>query len=122
MFEKYDINDLFLASIEVMYAESNKWDIITGGFFRHRIKQTGYRYSTILLKDGEKFIDLQDNSIKIDTTRNPKVTSYVIEYMEPLSKYYTQKGKKKNTLSKRKALKKGKQYYEAMHQEHFYSM
>lgn len=116
MFERYNINDLFLASINVMHPDNNMWDINAGGILMMGI--AGYGYLTILRKDGDKYIDLQDMSRKISTTRDSRTTSYTIDYIEPLSKYYTQEGKKKDTFSKRKAIMEAKKYYNAMHQEH----
>lgn len=116
MFEKYNINDLFLASINVMYPANDMWDVNVGGILM--MGTAGYGYLTILRKDGDKYIDLQDMSKKITTSRDPRTTSYTIDYIEPLSKYYTQDGKKKETFSRRKAILEAKKYYNAVHQEH----
>lgn len=116
MFERYDINDLFLASINVMYPEDGMWDVNVGGMLM--MGTSGYGYLTILKKENNKYIDLSDMSRKITTTRDPKTTSYTIDYMEPFSKYYTQEGKKKETFSRRTALVYAKKYYNTMHQEH----
>ena len=116
MFERYNINDLFLASIDVIYPERDTWDVNIGGIFM--LQETGYGYLTILKKNGNTFIDLNDTTREITTTRDPNKTSYIIEYMEPLSKYYTQEGKKKEIFSKRKALLEAQKYYNIVHQEH----
>ncbi len=117
MLERYNINDLFLASISVMYPDDGLWDVNVGGLFMMR--DAGYGYLTILRKDGDKYIDLQDTSKKITTTRDPRTTSYTIDYIEPLSKYCTQEGKKQETFSRSTALIEAKKYYKVMHQEHF---
>jgi len=116
MFERYNINDLFLASIDVMYPDNDMWDVNIGGILTGGT--AGYGYLTILRKDGDKYIDLQNMSRKITTTRDPRTTSYTIDYIEPLSKYYTQEGKKKETFSRRKAIIEAAKYYNEIHQEH----
>lgn len=117
MFERYNINDLFLASITVMFPDNDMWDVNIGGICM--MGTAGYGYLTILKKDDDRYIDLNDMSKKITTTRDPMKTSYIINYIEPLSKYYTQDGKKKEVFSKRQALKEAKKYYNAIHQEHY---
>ena len=77
----------------------------------------GYGYLTILKKDGEKYIDLNDPKKEITTTRNPNETSYTIDYMEPLSKYYTSDGKRKMVFSNRQAIKMAKTYYNDFHKD-----
>ena len=116
MFERYNINDLFLASINVTYPANDMWDVNIGDIFMSGT--AGYGYLTVLRKVGEKYIDLQDISKKITTTIDPTITSYTVDYMEPLSKYYTQDGKKKEIFSKRQAIKTGRQYYNDVHQNH----
>ena len=63
-------------------------------------------------KEGEKYIDLNDTKVEITTTRNPNETSYTIDYMEPLSKYYTSDGKRKKLFSNRQAIKIAETYYD----------
>ncbi|HIT37893.1 MAG TPA: hypothetical protein IAB59_05410 [Candidatus Onthousia faecipullorum] len=110
MFERNNIDDLFLASITVLYP--NK-DIVTDSIGSNFImSELGYGYITILKKDGEKYIDLNDTKKEITTTRNPNKTSYIIDYMEPLSKYYTSDGKKKKVFSNRQAIKMAETYYD----------
>lgn len=111
MFERYNINDLFLASISIMKPDNNTCDVNVGNMFMG--KTTGYGYSTILRKTDNRYIDLLNTSLKISTTRDPEITSYVIDYIEPLSKYYTQDGKKKEIFSKRQALTELERYYDA---------
>ena len=108
MFERYDVNDLFLASISVMYPDYSMYDTNIGGILM--CGTAGYSYFTILKKSEENYIDLNNPSIKITTNRNPHITSCTIDYIEPLNKYYTQDGKKKNTLSKTKTLNLSKKY------------
>ena len=113
MFERNNIDDLFLASISVLYPDN---DIVTdnvGGFLT--ISIGGYGYTTILKKEGEKYIDLNDTKVEITTTRNPNETSYTIDYMEPLSRYYTGDGKRKKVFSNRQAIKIAETYYDEFH-------
>lgn len=110
MFERNNIDDLFLATISVSYPDN---DIVTdnvGGLLK--LSRAGYGYSTILKKEGEKYIDLNDTKVEITTTRNPNETSYTIDYMEPLSKYYTSDGKRKKLFSNRQAIKIAETYYD----------
>ena len=110
MFERNNIDDLFLASITVLYPDN---DIVTdnvGGLLK--LSRAGYGYSTILKKEGEKYIDLNDTKKEITTTRNPNKTSYTIDYMEPLSKYYDGDGKRKQIFSNRQAIKMAETYYD----------
>lgn len=110
MFERNNIDDLFLASITVLYPDN---DIVTdnvGGLLK--LSRAGYGYSTILKKEGEKYIDLNDTKKEITTTRNPNKTSYTIDYMEPLSKYYDGDGKRKQIFSNRQAIKIAETYYD----------
>ena len=63
----------------------------------------------IVKKEGEEFIDLQNPKIKLyDRRISNKEKCIFIKSMEPLSNYYTQDGKKKNTFTKRKILKEAK--------------
>lgn len=110
MFERNNIDDLFLATISVSYPDN---DIVTdnvGGLLK--LSRAGYGYSTIKKKEGEKYIDLNDTKVEITTTRNPNETSYTIDYMEPLSKYYTSDGKRKKLFSNRQAIKIAETYYD----------
>ena len=110
MFERNNLDDLFLATISVSYPDN---DIVTdnvGGLLK--LSRAGYGYSTILKKEGEKYIDLNDTKVEITTTRNPNETSYTIDYMEPLSKYYTSDGKRKKLFSNRQAIKIAETYYD----------
>ena len=110
MFERNNIDDLFLASITVLYPDN---DIVTdnvGGLLK--LSRAGYGYSTILKKEGEKYIDLNDTKREITTTRDPLKTSYTIDYMEPLSKYYDGDEKRKQIFSNRQAIKIAETYYD----------
>ena len=81
MFGKYNINDLFIASINVTYPVTD-WEITAGGML---MEASGYGYLTIVRKNGDKFIDLQDPSIKLIKPGDSKIIGYKIEYMEPLN-------------------------------------
>lgn len=117
MFQKYNINDLFIASISVIYPETDMWETNIGGIFKE--KTTGYGYLTILRKVGDKYIDLNNTLCEFSVTRDPKKTSYIINYTEPLSKYYKQNGGKKENISKREAIKEASKHYNTVHEEHF---
>ena len=79
MFKKYDINDLYLAEIECILPKiSND-------------KVYGYSYETIIYYNGKKYIDLENPSNKLEKDNS----NYKIIYIEPLSHYYTNDGKKK---------------------------
>lgn len=116
MFERYNVDDLFLASINVIYPDDDIWEDNVGGMIM--MSPAGYGYLTILKKEEDKYIDLNDMSRKITTTRDPKTISFIIDYIEPLSKYYNQDGTKKEIFSRRNALKEANKYYDVMHQEH----
>lgn len=107
MFERYNIDDLFLAIVHVTFSE-NTWDLTASGIEMTGPK--GYKYLTILRKDNDTYIDLQNMSRIMTTVKNPKTTNYHVEYTQPLSKYYTQDGRKKQTFSKRQALLAAKEY------------
>lgn len=117
MFEKYNINDLFLAHVQVEYPK-NSWDYNIGGVIRGGI--SGYTYLTILRKIEEKYIDLQ-NGYKIITTedQDSKQINYTIDYIEPLSKYYNQDGKRKNIFSRKKAISVAKKHYNEIHENYW---
>ncbi len=116
MFKKYDIHDLFLASINVTYPDNEMWDTNFGGILRMGI--AGYGYMTILRQEGDTYIDLENASRKITTARDPKTVSHTIDYIVPLSKYYTQEGKKKKIFSRKEALVEAQKYYHAVHLEY----
>ena len=115
MFERNNIDDLFLASISVLYPDDDKITDNVGGLLK--LSRAGYGYSTILKKEGEKYIDLNDTKVEITTTRNPNETNYTIDYMEPLSRYYTSDGKRKKFFSNRQAIKIAETYYDEFHKD-----
>ncbi len=82
MFEKYSIDDLYLASVSICYPK------IEGTNFKH------YSYTTILRRENEKYTDLRHPLRKIELERNPKKKSFIINYMEPLNKFYNQDGER----------------------------
>lgn len=102
MFEKFNINDLFLAHVVVFSPENSA------------SCDSSYGYLTILKKSGESYIDLQNMTRVVTTTRDPMKTSYVIYKKEPLSNHYTQEGKK-TTFTRKNAVNVGSQYYGALH-------
>lgn len=115
MFERNDINDLFLASISVKYPDSEMLTDNFGGILKVRIG--GYGYTTILKREEEKYIDLNNPKVEITTTRDPFKTSYTIDYIEPLSKYYTNDGKRKQIFSNRQAIKMAETYYDEFYKD-----
>ena len=115
MFERNNIDDLFLASISVLYPDDDKITDNVGGLLK--LSRAGYGYLTILKKEGEKYIDLNDTKVEITTTRNPNETNYTIDYMEPLSRYYTGDGKRKKFFSNRQAIKIAETYYDEFHKD-----
>ena len=116
MFERNNIDDLFLASISVWKPENEiELDNIADFFIVSICSAT--EYSTILKKEGEKSIDLNDTKVEITTTRNPNETNYTIDYMEPLSRYYTGDGKRKKFFSNRQAIKIAETYYNEFHKD-----
>ena len=110
MFERNDINDLFLASITVSHPDNDRVTDIAGNFCSLSIEI--FEYSTILKKHGDKFIDLYNPKAEITMTKDPNKTSYIIDYMEPLSKYYTSDGKRKKVFSNRQAIIMSKTCYD----------
>lgn len=87
MFTRYNINDLFLAHV-VVYSENSN---------------SGYGYLTILKKNDNNYIDLQNP--------NRIVTPSMIYRIEALNKYYTQDGRRKS-VTRKNAVNLGKKYYE----------
>ena len=110
MFERNNIDDLFLASISVLYPDNEMLTDNIGGILT--ISIGGYGYTTILKREKEKYIDLNNPKAEITTTRDPFKASYIIDYMEPLSKYYTSDGKRKQIFSNRQAIKMAETYYD----------
>ena len=86
-----------------------------GGILKVRIG--GYGYTTILKREEEKYIDLNNPKVEITTTRDQFKTSYTIDYMEPLSKYYTNDGKRKQIFSNRQAIKMAETYYDEFYKD-----
>lgn len=99
MFTRYNINDLFLAYVLVNIPSKN----IKSGY-------ATYGYGTILKKNGENYIDLQNKDRIITNSLIPNQTNYTIYEIEPLSKHYTQDGRRINSFSRKKALNAEKQY------------
>ena len=58
MFERNNIDDLFLASISVLYPDDDKITDNFGGILKVSIG--GYGYTTILKREEEKYIDLNN--------------------------------------------------------------
>lgn len=111
MFEKYDVeSELFLASIHVIYPKNQYFHPEAGNIpFRG---DAGYGYTAIVCKQNNNYFDLNDMALKIDKTRNPKKTSYIITFIKPLNKYSTLKGR----ISKRKAFQEARKYYDEFNQ------
>ena len=113
MFERYNVNDLFLASINIIHNEKK---IVTSDKFGISFEGAieGFGYITIVKKEEDKYIDLQNPKRKLVTKSDLNETSYIIEYIEPLSKYYKNK-EGKSKLCKRKTLKLAENYYADHH-------
>lgn len=109
MFEKYDVNDLFLAIIRVNKPGNDVFNINAGGVFFE--KEIGYAYKTILRSEGNNFYDLQNKNRSVSMEQDPDFADFSILYLEQLSKYRTQDGKKKNTLSPKEAIKEASEHY-----------
>ena len=113
MLEKYDLKDLYLGTIDVMFSEDHGLSDNVGGMF---ISGTiGYGYITVLKKEEDKYIDLQFRKREITTQRDPNKTSYILGSVEPLSAYYKQDGTKRFT--RRQALNTGNDYFCNIHQK-----
>ena len=105
MFEKYNIDDLYLAFIQVTFKDGylNKLgDKLEG-------KLHSYNYITILAKENQQYIHLSQKPFK-----NYPMAQYSIKYLEPLSNYYS----KKTEISKKKVLLETKQYHQKFYQEY----
>jgi hypothetical protein len=112
MFEKYDISELFLASINVMFPDDTPFDFNMGNAIVS--SPAGWGYLTVLRKvDDNKYVDLQYLKVPITIERDPNKRSYVMSYIEPLSHYYTQEGDLKTSFSRRQAKQLAKKYYHA---------
>ena len=116
MFEKYDINDLFLPSIDVEYSPyGNSFDTNVGGILLSGV--SGYGYITILKKEDKHYIDLQNKFLEVPSV-DSNGKKYTINYMEPLSKYYSQQNSNQSVLSRRKSISIAKKYINDFHQSH----
>lgn len=115
MFEKYDISELYLASIHVIEANIPNWKMDISDVLVPQPVE--YTYPTIVRVIGDHQMDLANPERPIRKSRNSRITSYILEYTEPLSDYYTQDGKRKQTFSRRSALKEGEKHYNEFHQK-----
>lgn len=97
MFKRYNINELYLAYV-IAYIPSKT------------SPGASYGYPTILMKNGENYIDLQNKDRIVTNTKTTTERCYVIYEIEPLSKHYTQDGRKINNFSRKKALIVNQQY------------
>lgn len=104
MFTRYNINDLFLAYVVETIPNNNSV-----------ISYHSIGYLTILKKNGENYIDLQNKDRVVTTRRNPNEKCFVIYEIEPLSKHYTQEGKKINKFTRKKALNAGNKHYNVVY-------
>ena len=99
MFTKYNINDLYLAYV-----------LDTKPINGNNLQYSSIGYLTILKKNGENYIDLQNKDRIVTTTRNVNERSFVIYEIEPLSKHYTQDGRKTNNFTRKKAINASQKY------------
>lgn len=116
MFERIDVNDLYFASVDVFYPDTN-WvpGVNVGGIFQMGL--AGYGYLTVLYKKNDEYFDLSDMSRKIVLTRDPSTVSCVADYLKPFTDYYSQ-GEDCKTFSRKKALAKAKEYYDIFYQDY----
>lgn len=116
MFEKYNVENLYLAVITVFHSiwyvpDNDVYDIPDGkGGMKMEWSAIKNRYVTVLWFDGENYIDLKYLS-KVETTRNYEDESYVIDFKDSFTYYYNEE-KKKNMLSRREALSKARFYFD----------
>ena len=117
MFGKYNINELYLASINVSYTEKEIFESRTFhecGFYLAKFGKNGidgYKYITLVKKCKDKYIDLENPKRKIVLDIIPNETSYVIECIEPINKYYLKDATYKEKLGKSQSLKLARKYY-----------
>lgn len=97
MFTRYNINDLFLA-------------YVVGTVYKNGSRSYEFYYPSILKKVESGYIDLQHPNRIIGNGLLQDDTIYTTYEIEPLCKHYTQDGRRKNTFTKKNALKVGKQY------------
>lgn len=114
MFEKYDIDDLYLAIIDVLHP--GKWPQL---FKRGELLlgSSGYGYLTVLAKYGDKYYDLKYPDRVIIPKRDPEKISYIVNYIEPLSSYYPNESKNKEAFIKRKVIKMGEKHFNTFQQK-----
>jgi len=99
MFTKYNINDLYLAYV-----------LDIKPIDRNTSQYTSVGYLTILKKNSENYIDLQNKDRIVTTTRSENARSFVIYEIEPLSKHYTQDGRKIKNFTRKKAINASQKY------------
>ena len=99
MFEKYNIDELFLAKISIIRVNKNNLLLKDIRKFNLNVSnELKYSFKTIIYYKNGIFIDLK-NMKKIDKCA-------IIEIIGPLSNYYTQDGKKK--VNRRESIKSAK--------------
>lgn len=115
MFERYNIKDLFLALIHVNCPNSD-YEVYSNGL---RGKTTEYGYFTVVVKIGEEYIDLQTFNHVFEKGHfvNPNEECRIIEYLEPLSYYYTQERVRKGPINREEALEKLKDHSNDVHKK-----
>lgn len=107
MFERYNIDELFIARIEFKWSEHPNCSATYGALAK--FLSEGYSYCTIVRKVGDRYIDLKEPETFISLTRDYRRKSHTIVYIEPLSNYYTKDGKK---IGKRNAIKQLSKNYD----------
>lgn len=103
MKETYRVEELFLASIDVIYPPRKENE---PSIFTDLEDDKGFNYITVLKKEGEEYIDFQDKYRKISFEEDPSVITYKVKYMVPLSKYYQRDDGKKIRFTRTNAIKK----------------
>lgn len=114
MFEKIDVNDLYLAYITVV--DSSKHYVYFDGEMTGMVVAGlgDYGFLTVLRKMDERFEDLHDSFRKINTNRESMVSPFVVDYIKPFSVYYN----KKEKVTRKEALLEAQNYYDTVLQEY----
>lgn len=110
MFKKYNVNDLYKATIDVVYQDC--YDTIESHYLliSHDYKG-GYSYNTILFKTKKGYIDFNNPRVKLFDSGDLIIsngiheTIYKARDIEPLANYYNQDEVIKGTVNKCKVKK-----------------
>ena len=118
MFDKFNVNELYIGIVEFRYPQSvaGEFSAFDWAYKDFDMTDDTYPYCTILRKLSEdSCVDLQNMQL-IGTVRTPQKPCYIIHYIEPLSNYYNQDGTKKDILSRKQALKEANKHFSTVYQ------